>query len=134
VQAEPLSTLLCRVCEESTDTASVTFAMEGEERPIPGLVTAQAIRLVREAIANALKHAEPDTVQVTMRMDAERLHLQVKDDGKGFDPAKAPGADRGHFGLSGMAERIERLGGTMQITSAPGAGATFDFSIPLPKS
>ena len=85
---------------------------------MPEHTAAQALRLVREAVANALKHAA-------------HLRLSVTDDGRGFDPAAAPGPDTGHFGLAGTEERIQRLGGTPRIKGAPGKGATFHFQIPL---
>jgi signal transduction histidine kinase len=53
----------------------------------------------------------------------------VRDDGGGFDPANRPGQAEGHFGLDGIAERIERLGGTFEIKSTPGNGTKATIQI-----
>lgn len=122
--AEPLAVLLERVCAESSSrqAAEVSFSQEGEERPLSALLASQVLRLVREAIANALKHAAPRHVRVHLRMEERQLTCTVSDDGCGFAMENAPGPETGHFGLAGMEERVGRLGGTMHLTSAPGRG------------
>jgi signal transduction histidine kinase len=71
--------------------------------------------VIREALHNALRHAEPKHLAVELRFDDGSLHAEVTDDGHGFDP-DAAGAN-GHYGLIGMRERVKRLGGEMQIVS-----------------
>ena len=130
--AEPLSVMLERVCGESSGgEAEVSFGEEGEMNPLPPLVTSQTLRLVREAIANALKHATPRHVRVRLHAQESRLVCSVTDDGRGFAIGAAPGPETGHFGLAGMEERARRLGGTMKITSAPGEGTSVEFHLPL---
>jgi signal transduction histidine kinase len=131
--AEPLPVLLERVCAEcsSGQTAEVSFTQEGEERPPSALVASQVLRLVREAIANALKHAAPRHVRVHLRTGERQLYCSVSDDGCGFDMGHAPGPETGHFGVTGMEERVGRLGGTMCLTSTPGIGTSIEFRLPL---
>ena len=132
-RGEPLSALLRRICEESSAAGvDVAFSLEGSEPDIPPHISAQAIRLVREALANGLKHARARRVSVRMRATGgTALHLDVTDDGQGFERATAAGPDTGHFGLAGMEERVQRLGGSLRIESEPGKGAALHFEIPL---
>jgi signal transduction histidine kinase len=94
-----------------------------EELPVDAARDQEILRIAQEALQNALKHADADQVEVRLRSDDGRLVLEVEDDGVGFDPG-APGARSRRLGLTSMEERAERLGGTLEIRSAPGAGTT----------
>ena len=94
-----------------------------EELPVDPARDQEILRIAQEALQNALKHADADQVEVRLRSDDGRLVLEVEDDGVGFDP-DAPGARSRRLGLTSMEERAERLGGTLEIRSAPGAGTT----------
>ncbi|MFG6485132.1 CHASE3 domain-containing protein [Roseateles sp. BYS78W] len=76
-------------------------------------------RLVQEALTNVLRHAKAKQVRVSLGEADDWLQLSIRDDGQGFNP-EAVGA--GHHGLLGMRYRIESLGGTLQLLSAPGRG------------
>ncbi len=97
-------------------------------------VAATAHRVLKEAVTNALRHSGAKTVQVTLGGDGGDFVFAVTDDGRGFDPANVPGPSRGHFGLSGMAERVRRLGGLFRIDSAPGRGTRLEARIPVTAS
>lgn len=84
-------------------------------------------RILQECLSNAVKHAAPKQVQVKLDYDLDRVHLIVRDDGKGFDPKQTP---RGHYGLLNMHERAMKLGGTLIVDSAPGNGTRVSFSLP----
>jgi signal transduction histidine kinase/streptogramin lyase len=86
-------------------------------------------RVAQEAIANALKHAEPRRIDVRLAYQARAVRLSVADDGRGFDPEQAVPA--GHFGLVGLRERARRLGASLTIDSRPGAGATITVTVPI---
>ena len=81
----------------------------------------EVLRIAQEALGNALKHARATRFAVRLSAEAGRLLLEVEDDGIGFDPA-APGARSRRLGLTSMEERAQRLGGTLEIRSAPGSG------------
>ena len=83
----------------------------------------EVLRIAQEALQNALKHAHASRVAVRLGGDAGRLRLEVEDDGIGFDP-ELEGARSLRLGLTSMQERADRLGGTLEIVSAPGAGTT----------
>ena len=85
-------------------------------------------RVLQETLSNTLKHAQPRSVEVRLHFSLERAHLSVKDDGVGFDPS-APKA--GHYGLSNMRERANKVGAEVVIDSSPGKGSHISFSVPL---
>lgn len=87
------------------------------------------VRIVRELAVNAVRHGHASHVCVRGAMKGGRLAVSVKDDGVGFDPAKRLGVAEGHFGLSGVEERLRRLGGKLAIVSAPGKGAEMEVTI-----
>ncbi|MGE5690263.1 MAG: sensor histidine kinase [Pseudomonadota bacterium] len=82
------------------------------------------VRVAGEAVSNALRHARVDRVALELRSDPVRL--VVRDDGCGFDPRRV----RRGFGLTGMRERVEAVGGAFAIRSAPGAGTTVEALVP----
>ncbi len=81
-----------------------------------------------EGLNNALKHAQARQVLVTLAHDRQRVWLEVRDDGIGFNPAHLPG---GGLGLSGAAERAALVNGKLEVKSAPGSGTSFSLTIPL---
>jgi signal transduction histidine kinase len=92
-----------------------------------------SFRIVQQAVHNTLQHASASRITVSVRADANRLLLSVRDDGRGFDVAEAMqrAASGRHLGLRGMRERVEALGGRLEIESAPGHGAEIRASVPL---
>ena len=96
--------------------------------------TAHAIIcIIRKLVINAVRHGKAKAIQVAGCIDGERLLFSVKDDGCGFDPATCLGPDDGHFGLQGVQERLEAIGGEIAIVSAPGAGTAISASIAMAK-
>jgi signal transduction histidine kinase len=83
----------------------------------------QALRVAREALLNARRHSQASRIQVTLSQEEEHLMLSVEDNGAGFELDSLPCDDgRPHFGVNIMYARAARLGGDLQIQSAPGAG------------
>jgi len=88
-------------------------------------------RVVQEAITNVAKHAHAGHVWVYLRVDDDRVDMQVNDDGIGFDASRLNGlVGSGHFGLAGMRERVEIAGGTHRLQSAPGNGTAIRVRLP----
>jgi signal transduction histidine kinase len=83
----------------------------------------EILRIAQEALQNAVRHASARHVAVRLSAGEDGLLLEVADDGVGFDP-DAAGARSRHLGLTSMEERAKRLGGALEIRSAPGAGTT----------
>ncbi len=95
-------------------------------------------RIAQEALANAYNHAQARYICVTLSVQEDVLCLYVQDDGRGFLPDEViqaadslAGPKVGHFGLTGMSERVKLLGGTLCISSEPGAGTCVAACIPL---
>ena len=94
-------------------------------RRLPGPVEVAAYYVVSEALANAAKHAQASVVHVELDTPGATLRLTVHDDGiGGADPARGSG-------LVGLSDRIEALGGTLQLTSPAGDGTTLLIEIPV---
>jgi signal transduction histidine kinase len=77
--------------------------------------------VIREAVANAAKHADAGKIEVRLRRDVDDIVLEVEDDGRGFDPATAVEMP-GHFGLRLLRERVATAGGSVAVRSEPGKG------------
>ncbi len=92
-------------------------------------------RIVQEAISNVVKHSGATEAAVVIKRRAATVSLSVRDNGRGFDRAKFSDQlhDLGH-GLTGIAERVRILGGTVTIDSRPGAGTNLSVDIPIPIS
>jgi len=104
---------------------SVDFvATLGDEQLLPEVATA-LYRIVQEALTNVAKHADAHTVSIVLTRKNGRVTLMIEDDGRGFDPARP--ADG--FGLQGMRERVDLLGGRLEVESRTGAGATLAVEV-----
>jgi len=96
---------------------------------LPEPVCEQVLRAVREGLTNIARHAQAHRVWIQTSGDQERLHIEVGDDGVGFDQ-ELVGRQSGHYGLLGLRERMRLLGGDVSIQSRPGEGTTLSFSWP----
>jgi signal transduction histidine kinase len=106
----------------------VDLAYEREGGPrLPAELEATIYRLVQEATNNAIKHADPTRISVTVSRNEASVEVIVADDGRGFDPA----ATERSFGLVGMEERVTLPGGKLEIESAPGRGTEVRAELPI---
>jgi signal transduction histidine kinase len=96
------------------------------EAPLPVRIT--LYRLLQESLSNGFRHGG-GTQRVSVKVHDGNLAVEVADDGKGFDPNAS--ITSGHLGLEGMRERVELLGGTFNVQSAPNQGAVVRASLPL---
>jgi PAS domain S-box-containing protein len=87
----------------------------------------ELLRILQEALANVRRHSAATIVEVGLRTDDQAILLEVSDDGRGFDPGSA----RAGIGLSAMRERVEELGGEIEVSSRPGEGTEVTVRIPL---
>ena len=90
-------------------------------------------RVVQETLTNVIRHAGAKVVTVKLEVTPEQVRIEVRDDGCGFDPSAALSAVAGRrrLGLAGMRERMDLLGGELEIDSAPGRGTTVVATLPL---
>ena len=87
----------------------------------------ELLRILQEALANVRRHSAATIVEVGLRTDDQAILLEVSDDGRGFDPGSA----RAGIGLSAMRERVEELGGEIEVSSRPGEGTEVTVRVPL---
>jgi signal transduction histidine kinase len=103
----------------------------GQHR-LPSAVETTVFRVAQEAITNVARHSHARTVGITLMVADGTVRLQVEDDGVGFNAGvflHAP--DRRRLGIAGMQERVELLGGTLEITSAPEMGTRVVMVVPV---
>jgi signal transduction histidine kinase len=118
---------LCERAERYGLDVDMSIELDREKaRHSPEIETAM-YRIVQEALTNAAKHGNAKRAVVEVHEDGNDIHVSVRDDGIGFDPA-------GHtdgFGLIGMHERVQLLDGTLHVGSAPGQGTTIEARLPI---
>jgi signal transduction histidine kinase len=120
---------LARQARDSADVEITVDALGDTER-IPAQVASVLYRVAQEALTNAVRHAAPTSVALTVRADADTATLEVSDDGRGFDIAEAE-ARRPGMGLFSMRERVSLVDGRLDLTSAPGSGTRVVAKVPL---
>ena len=99
---------------------------------MPAAHRAALIRVGREALRNAVKHAPGANITLALGAEADTAHVTVTDDGPGFDPASALGPVDGHIGLALLADAAEGVGGRLDLRSRPGRGTTVKLTVPVP--
>jgi signal transduction histidine kinase len=121
------------LAEQTARETGATAEVDAHPRRYDPVVEELVYRTVQEALANVRKHASPQLVTVRLDDDEVAVLGEVRDDGRGFDPeAVRRRSDAAlHLGLESMVERIRAAGGNVQIDTAPRAGTTVRFSVPL---
>lgn len=107
----------------------VNIEVDGTPRRLPALVETVLFRVGQEALANLARHAQVHEGRVEIVYGGTDVTLRVVDRGRGFDPTENFHPPHG-WGLAGMKERVESIGGTLQIISAPGQGTTIEVCVP----
>jgi signal transduction histidine kinase len=128
LQGKTLEAAIGQLCEDFTRSTGIVptqdFAMTG---PIGAEVEMAFYRITQEALTNITKHAQANTVTLHFSQTATQVNLVIQDDGQGFVMAQTTTG----FGLQGMRERVEALGGTCAVTSAIGAGCRIGISLAI---
>jgi signal transduction histidine kinase len=137
-ETNDLATAIAAIAEELTkDTAAgespvIDLEVEGAPRGLNPLVRDEAYRIAGEALRNAFRHAQARRITVEIRYDKRHFRLRVRDDGKGMDDNTKQLQPSGHFGLPGMRERAEIVGGRLEVWSKLNSGTQAELSIPGP--
>ncbi len=124
----PTLTKYLATVEEYHKTTNIEFVYFGKDTRLPQKYEVALFRLIQEAVHNALKHAQPRTIQVKVEIQSEYVYVIVKDDGIGFDVNMKKS---GSYGMMGMRERVEILDGLLSIHSKKGAGTIVSIKIPV---
>ncbi|WP_339131657.1 sensor histidine kinase [Streptomyces sp. f51] len=108
------------------------FTVTGTSEQLHDEVAATLLRIAQEALSNAARHAAATRVGVTLSFMGDEVTLDVRDDGRGFDPIGVPArTGTGGFGLDGMRARAERIAGHLAVESEPGHGTALSARVPL---
>ncbi len=111
--------------------AEAKVQVVGTPRRVSPVIEKNLLRIFQEAMANAVKHAAARNIDIKLRYDDDRLMLSVQDDGSGFDTENIIPLGVGHYGLTGMRERAERIGGRLTLKSQLGHGTELLVEVPL---
>jgi signal transduction histidine kinase len=110
-----------------------TFSIFGAYRPMPPGMEREFLRVGQEAIHNVKKHAGAKHLVVQLEYGPAEIALVVRDDGRGFKVTEGADSPPGHYGLTGMRERADAIGGTLEVTSDLGSGTTVRLQVMTPK-
>jgi signal transduction histidine kinase len=113
-----------------------TLDVQGPEQRLSPDLELAVFRIVQEGLNNVHQHAQAQSVTVALRFAVDGLHVIVEDDGVGFTPPRLPYelVQQGHLGLAGMHERVQLVGGSLTVASAPGSGSRLHAFIPYHRS
>jgi signal transduction histidine kinase len=109
------------------------FSVFGAYRPLSPGIEREILRVAQEAIHNVEKHAAAHHLSVRLDYGPAEIALEVRDDGRGFTISEETASAPGHYGFTGMRERTAAIGGTLEVTSEPGAGTSVRLHAPTPK-
>ena len=120
------------LAESQGDQALPAFGVtvEGERRMLTPIIREETYRIALELLRNAFRHANARRIETEIRYDDDTLRLRIRDDGKGMDLKVLQGDSRGHWGLRGIRERVERIGANLDVWSETGAGTEFQLTVP----
>ncbi|MGC9451352.1 MAG: ATP-binding protein [Oceanipulchritudo sp.] len=108
------------------------LATPGDLKPLDSTPATVLYRVAQAALSNVAEHAEATEVRLAIRQTRRLLHMEVRDNGKGFNPkCRNSGMKANRLGLIGMRERMEMVGGKLRVSSAPGTGTTVHASLPV---
>jgi signal transduction histidine kinase/ligand-binding sensor domain-containing protein len=116
--------------EKSNGQIGYRVIVEGEQRPLHPLLRDDIYRIGREALINAFRHSRAHNIEVELKYTPRQLHVLVRDDGCGIEPQILKSGRDGHWGLSGMRERAEQIGGRFHVYSRPAGGTEVELTVP----
>jgi PAS domain S-box-containing protein len=117
---------------EKHPNLNIYLSLAHDRQILPEKVRLALFRIFQQSIANVIRHSKATEVHVRFSFDAEEAHLEITDNGKGFEvPVNwIDFVRQGHYGLAGAAERANTLGGVFKVKSAPGKSTTIQVTIP----
>lgn len=132
IGALDLEQAFSRIQQELAVQEQLAFRVlvEGHHRPLHPIIRDEVYRIGREAIVNAFRHSQAKMIKVEVEYGARNLRILVRDDGRGIAPQVLRSGRDGHWGLSGMRERTERIGARLKVWSRDGRGTEIELLVP----
>jgi signal transduction histidine kinase len=126
---KPLAVALRDLIERMTTgmTMRAKLALKGEPIQLPEEWETNLLRIGQEVLTNAVRHSQASNFDALLAFATREVRMEVRDDGRGFDPAKVHGG----FGIQGIRERVQGMGGKFTIQSAEGKGTVISVLLPL---
>lgn len=127
-----LPNALDRLGHQLTEGSSTAFTLsvQGPPRALPASVENNLLRIGQEAITNAVRHSGASRLSLGLAFHSDNVRLEVKDNGRGFDPASVHSSPQGGFGLPGLRERAGEMHAQFEIHSSPGRGTHIEITVP----
>jgi signal transduction histidine kinase len=132
-EAEDLTLVFARIQEETVGVAEhcdFRVVVEGEPRVLHPVIRDEVHRIGREALVNAFRHSRAKNIEIELTYVPNRFRMSVRDNGCGIDPSVLRSGRAGHWGLSGMRERAERIGAHFHVRSSATAGTEVELAVP----
>ncbi len=131
-----LAAAICEVVQPLAERRGVQLEVkqEGEVRRLGGWTENHLLRIVQEAASNALKHGVPKQIEIEALFRSGGLMVTIRDNGVGFHITSPNALPTVHFGVRGMQERAQKIGGRLVLESEPGVGTTISVWVPWPQS
>ena len=127
-----LPTRLTHLMEQSaTGHLKTDIGIGGTYRALSPAIENELVRIAQEAVANAVRHSGASRVGLDLRYHPKEVALKVYDNGRGFQATDPTLPEKGHFGLQGMRERADQIGGTLSVESSRESGTTVTLNVPL---
>ena len=130
-QENDLASKFIKMANRLTGSSAIEarVRISGTYRPLPAHTEDQLLRVAQEAVTNAVRHAQAAHIDIQLRFEEKNVELIVEDDGCGFS-GDAPSMREGHYGLTGMRERAEQIGGKLTVNSEAGQGTRIRVEVP----
>jgi signal transduction histidine kinase len=127
-----LEKAFARIREDLETHEEIGFRVigEGQARLLHVVIRDEVYAIGREALVNAFRHSGATQIEVEVEFAAKHLRILIRDDGRGIDPELLQAGREGHWGLSNMRERAERIGAQLKVRSRAGTGTEVELSVP----
>jgi signal transduction histidine kinase len=132
LNAGDLVAAFSRLSDESAGHSGsrADLVVEGRERPLNALAGNDVLQVGRQAITNAFRHSQAREIHILLSYGEQLLQIRVQDNGRGMTEEQLRTRRSGHYGMAGMQERAERIGGTLSLRSLAGKGTEVHLSVP----
>ena len=128
------STAIRNTLEQIDSCANVQIKFDVPRRILKDTSAHAILSIIRELTGNAIRHGNATEIKISGRINESEIIFSVADNGSGFDPLNCDGPTKGHFGLEGIRNRLEKLNGVLTIKSSADTGTIASVSIPLPSA